>query len=243
MDDLNIQIAQARTKYETYLHELQQLVDEADQLRLKLFQVLKDALRILERRLRNRPGKPTSSYWKQYEDYWQAFLLFKERLTQTYGLFHQEHFIPSPFDRTPDDSELDDYIDEIEDTLDSYRLRRNQQQDLLTVIDVLDSIERLRVLKIPDPPGDAGKEIYTTLTKAKSDVKQIEHSISQTLGEVGVVKIKVSLGEYPPPEMTRIVGRSEDSRGDAESIAVIALNGYLWKDKLLCKADVVVTAS
>jgi regulator of replication initiation timing len=242
MDDLNIQIAQARTQYETYRHELQQLVDEADQLRLQLFQVLKNALRKLERRLQRRPGKPTSSYWRQYEDYWQAFVLFKERMTQTYGLFHQEHVIPSPFDRTPHDDELDEWIDEIEIVLSSLRSRRHQQQDLLTVIDILDSIQRLRALKIPAPAGNAGSEIYEALTAIKLEIKRIEESISQTLDEVGIVRINLQPGQYPPPETTRIVGRREAEQGEAVSIAEIILIGYLWQDKLLRKADIIVTA-
>jgi len=242
MDDLKAQATQAQERYEDHLSELRQLVDEADKLRSEFFHVLQNALRRLEGRLRIRTGKPSSSYKSRYEDYWQAFVLFRERLAQTFGLFHHEHIMPIPFNRTPNEEELEEWIDEIEDVIQSYRLHRHQQEDLLALIDLLDSIERLRRLKIPKYRGDASKPFYRSLTEAKSDVKQIEQGILRTLTGIEVVKINLQLGDYPPPETTRIVGRREDAEGDTVVIAEITLSGYLWKTKLLRKADVIVTA-
>ncbi len=239
MNNKNTQSVQSRTRYDGYLSELRQLVNDADQMRLTLFYVLDDALRKLERCLYIYPDKKTSSYTVYYRDYQQAFVLFRERLAKTFELFHNEYVIPNPFDQTPDEQDLEEWVEEIEDVVQSYRLRRQQKQDLITVIELLDSLERLRELKFR-LPGEAGKPFYEALKNAKKTVKQIEKSIRQALDELGIVKINLSLGEYPPPETTRLVGRDENAQGDTVIIAAVILNGYLWNDKLLRKADVIV---
>lgn len=243
MSDKNTQSVQSRIQYDSYLSELRQLVDEADQMRLALFHVLSDALRMLERSLRAYPDKKSSAYTAYYKDYWQAFILFRERLAKTYGLFHNEHVVPNLFDHAPDEANLEEWTEEIEDAVHSYRLRGHQKQDLITVIELLDSIERLNQLKIPQPLGNKGKPFYKAMMDARGTVKQIDKSIQQSLNDLGVVKINLSLGRYPPPETTRLVGRDENAQGDAVITAAITLNGYLWNDKLLRKADVIVTTA
>ena len=240
MSDKHTQSVQSRTQYDGYLSELRQLVDEADQMRLALFRVLSDALRKLERSFRTYPDKKSSAYTAYYKDYWQAFDLFRERLAKTYGLFHNEHIIPNPFDQTPDERDLEEWLEEIEDTDQSYHLRRHQKQDLITAIELLDSIERLNQFKIPRPPGDRGKPFYNALADVQSAVIQIGKSIWQALNEMGVAKINLSVGEYPPPETTRILARRDDGRDDNVMIDEIIANGYFWNGKLLRKADVIV---
>lgn len=236
-------ITDFRDRQRALTESLRESVQHINDLRLDLDDAVITASTELMHFLIRRPGKPSSCYWKTLNEYWQSFELFAEKLKFTHQQL-QRPFTPHSnlFRVPPEDSaarQWEDVLDELEDELDTLKRGIQERALLQSIIELIDSTERLNELDWPRAKG-AGLEYYQALRTLRRKVRHIGQWLENSLRKYGVVPISLSVAQYPPPELTRIIARVDDNVDDNIVISKIVAKGYLWQDRLLRKADVVV---
>lgn len=224
-------------------HELADYVLQVNAFRTTLHKAVCDASLELTRVVTYRPGKSSSFYRQKLDQYWQSFELFAERVTAT------DHQLSIPFEldeglhQMPMDGatvrQWEDALDLLEVTIDTLKLGKQQRQYLLAVIELVDSTERLEKLKWPYTKG-AGHQYYLAFRDLKRKVKHLGQVLIAQLQELGITSVNLIEGQYPPPELTRVIARSDDNTDDNVVVREIVAKGYFWRSKLLRKADVIV---
>jgi hypothetical protein len=246
-------LAVLKQQYQHLLSELHEQVQQINALHHALQSVTTHASLTVQSHMRRQPAPPSSYYWQTFQAYWQSFALFAEKLAAVAQQLAQPFTVPNhlvtgpPVDAA---GQWEDGIDDLEDMLETLKLRKHQRKSLLLMVELLDSTERLSVLHIPDvrrqrrnrrrrSPG-RGYRFSTVLRTMQREVQTIRQEIQRTLAAYDVHPVTLAIGQYPPPETTRIIARRDASTHDDIVIAEVVTTGYTWQTGLLRKADVVV---
>lgn len=227
--------------------QLVKTISDINNLRLQLFKNVMDANDDLQNQLKRKLRPPTSYYWVFFYEYWQSFSLFQLKmellLKQLSVPVDLDDDFPESLNRI-DESLWEDIIDDIDEAIYQLSLRRDQRRLLLMAIELLDSAERLCLIKVPILKGKNKAEKFTqALQNMQKSTTNIMDNLTDLLKEYGVSKIELSVGQYPPPEKTRIISRNDSNTDDNVVIVQITLNGYKCDEQILRKADVIVTSN
>lgn len=238
-----------RQRQQQLVAELENSVHAAEALRKVLLNTIVKARRLLEPSLNKPPGKPSSFYWRfKTRDFWTSFQLFDVRLKYISETFASAASAEQETVRildTDDVNELEDHLIELEDILGKYKTYVDQRRDLLAFLELLDSADRLINLRLPIRHNVSEKyaEYLEALYSLRNGVARIQQSFKGILLAQGVSRIELQIGTYPPPETTRIAARADQGMGDNVVIEEIFAHGYMWREKLLRKADVIVVSN
>jgi molecular chaperone GrpE (heat shock protein) len=237
--DIQHDLMQSR---QNLVDEIEKRISQVIDIRKNLANSISQSIKKLERVLHCKPGKPSSHYWNVITSFWVSFELLKERMENTHktlsrGIERDPYW--SSFTQSDSLAELEQHIETLEDLLDSYRSHRLERGDLTIFIELLDSTDRLSVLKLPNLK-DQGTEYAEALVFIRKIVREIGNDLKSAVTQHGINPLEICKGDYPPPETTRIVARLDNRTDDDVVIREIVLPGYLWHSKLLRKADVIV---
>lgn len=245
MDTTNDSLAELRAQHGELTRKLHNAVLETNTLRLELLSGVMEVRRMIQRNLSRRPGSPTSHYWKTFGEHWRSFELFSDKI----DIAQQQLSVPFDLDdgllEQPDGVNadiLEDLVDDMEEALHKLKMGKASQKQLMAVVELVDSAERLAVLVIPRSKGK-GAEFTETLQNLRRSAQDVVDYLMELLAKHGIARVDLSIGQYPPPETTRIISRNDSNTDDNVVVNEIVLNGYMWQDKLLRKADVIVTSS
>jgi hypothetical protein len=235
-------LAEWRCQHTELAKELIKEAGEIHSLRMELREAVDKAFRQIRTHISHPPRPPSSHYWSLFGEYWHSFKLFIEKLQ----LVKERFSVPFEFDEgvleepeSVDEEAWMDHFDLMDDALDSLRLGREYRSQLVTIVDLIDSIERLLNLQFPKARG-TGAEFTKALQQLRQPLQEIRETFLTLLRKHHVSPIKLARGQYPPPETTRVISRDDDNSHDDIVISQIVTQGYLWQDKLLRKADVIV---
>ena len=134
-----------------------------------------------------------------------------------------------------------DFLDDLKDMLKDYERQLEQQYrvDLVDLVKALDTVERVVMLEIPG--ATSGGKIYcSALEQLKQTTQNLGKRLRNSLRGRRVKVIALSTGQYPPIETTRIVSREDSGSSDNVVVTRIVEKGYLWKNKVLRKAAVII---
>jgi len=133
----------------------------------------------------------------------------------------------------------EDLIDPIEDH--GLGLERQERDGFLSILKILDTIERLNGYQIPNT--GAGGEIFSENLLELQEVTVIMGTVIATaLRRRKIDEVPLVVGMYPPLETTRILSRDDDQINDDVVISKIVEKGYTWRSSVLRKASVVIHA-
>lgn len=232
-----------RAQHASLAIALSDALREANVLRAELRAEVARAKQMLSKRLVRPPKPRTSHYWTRFGDYWRSFELYSEKL----DLAQHQLSIPIEVDLMGE-SVLSqghlsgDLLDDMQEMVESLRSGRTIREILLILLDLVDSADRLSVLSIPS--GTSRVARFTAAIRiAQSTTRRIRSDLVTKLNEHAVSRIDLSVGEYPPPEITRIISRQDDNVHDDIIIKRIVTAGFLWRGRLLRKADVIVSST
>lgn len=196
--------------------------------------------------LERRPGKPSSHYQRLMSPYWQSFELFVEKLQITSQKLSVPYQLDGVLFEFPADGasvrEWEDKLDALEIELDALRLHKQQRQYFLSIIELIDSTDRLVQLGWPHTKG-TGHKYYLAIRDLKRESRCVGLRLTAHLKNLGVEPITVVEGQYPPPESTRVIARKDHNTDDNIMVSEVIAKGYVWHTKLLRKADVIVTTN
>lgn len=246
MDNAQENFEKLQTDHTRLVNNFEEEVRVAEQLREALLDAVTVSEEILRKKINRPPGKPSSHYWRIYGEYWRSFELFLERLRMTQDELCFPYQVLNEIVSEPSTQNIDDWedaLDTLEDALDDLKVGKKQQQHLLAVLEVVDSTERLARLNVPRRYRPKGLIFCNKVKAVQRTVSHDVHNILKTTLEANKVsQVELQVGEYPPPETTRIITRLDDRTDDDIIIAEFIVNGYFWQDKLLRRADVIVTS-
>lgn len=242
MDSIDERLATLQNQYHQLADELLDQVQQINSLRIELLELVNKASSTLKHRINRPPGVPTSHYWRVYREHWRSFELFTEKLDVAYqqlstGFDLESGVLDSP--GSNDEAQWADTLDEMEELLDILKIGKQQRFYLLSAIELVDSTNRLLDLSIPRFNGK-GLDFQDALQTAKHTTRDIREALNTALYDNDVKPIELSVGQYPPPDTTRIISRTDNNTDDNVAITEIVTNGYTWQGKLLRKADVIV---
>lgn len=231
-----------RAQHASLAIALSDALRDANVLRAELSAEVARAKQSLSKRLVRPPKPRTSHYWTRFGDYWRSFELYSEKLDLA------QHQLSTPIDfdlmgeSVPSHSRLsDELLDDMQEMVESLRSGRTIRELLLIVLDLVDSADRLSILSIPN--GNCKVARFTAAIRiAQSTTRKIRADLVTKLNEHAVSRINLSVGEYPPPEITRIISRQDDNVHDDIVIKRIVTAGFFWRGRLLRKADVIVSS-
>lgn len=232
-------------QYDHLSAELRTQANQLNQLRESIHTSLALFHASLRCQLQRRPRPPSSYYWHAFNPYWQSFALFEEKLAAIIGRLALLHELPELPPRPPVTAALNDWaevVEELEEARDRRHTRRAERDLLLQLVDLLDSTERLSELRIPSAPG-GGRAFVDRLHALKRYVAGFRLSVEAELAKHCLHRIRLTVGQYPTPETTRIVARQDEHTDDQVIIVKVVTTGYLWKNELLRKADVIVATA
>jgi hypothetical protein len=234
-------------QYTTLIKQLVKTISDINSLRLQLDEKVRVVNDDLQNQLKRKIRPQTSYYWVFFYEYWQSFSLFQLKmeilLKQLSIPVDLDDDFPESLDRI-DESLWEDTIDDIDETIYQLRLRRDKRRLLLMAIELLDSAERLCLIKVPILKGKNKAEKFTqALQHMQKSTTDIMDNLTDLLKEYGVSKLDLSVGQYPPPEKTRVISRNDNNADDNVVIVQIILNGYKCDEQILRKADVIVTSN
>lgn len=242
MDSIDERVANLRNQHHQLTDELLDRVQQINSLRLDLLELIDNASRLLKRRIIRPPGVPTSHYWRMYREHWRSFELFTEKLDATYQHLAVRFDLEAgviDFPESDDEAQWADTLDEMEELLDDLKIGKQQRFYLFSAIELVDSTDRLLDLSIPRFNGK-GLDFQNALQTVKRATRDIRETLSTALHDNDVKRIELSIGQYPPPDTTRIISRTDNNTDDNVVITEIVTNGYTWQGKMLRKADVIV---
>ncbi len=239
-------IADLRFQHHDLTEQLGECVRQINELRDGLRDVVNAASMELTRLIMQRPGKPSSCYWDIVGEYWRSFELFAEKLEctcQQLGVPFTpgNHLFDLP-DEDTTEQQWEDMLDTLDDALDMLKMGRQERAYFLSMIELIDSIERLAELQWPKIKGK-GSEYYNALQGLKRAVRHFCIRLEVTLQKHDVTPVDLAVQEYPPPELTRVIARTDEKTDDNIIISEIAAKGYTWQGRLLRKADVIVVTN
>ena len=94
--------------------------------------------------------------------------------------------------------------------------------------------------KQPDAPAQTESESLTeVLVSARSGVEMIRQELLEVLSQRQVVPLS-SVGQAFDPECMYAVGRQESESAEENTVVQEVLRGYLWQNKILREAQVIV---
>ncbi len=240
-------ISSPQQEYDALLAEIQPKAQHVKTLRYELCQVVTRCHTRMARRTSQTPGKPTSYYQHYLRDYWRSFELFTERLKIARETLEKPLSLEALPPLGPDATEgdWDNVLNYLDDLLESLRLHKQVRKDLLLVLDLVDSTERLLRLVPPSPPStrcDIQKwQIYAdSFDEWQATTGEAQQNLRQNLNEKGVTAIELKPGGYPPPELTRVIDRVDHGTDDNIVINDISRTGYTWNNNIIRKAEVIV---
>lgn len=133
--------------------------------------------------------------------------------------------------------------DELEELLDDFirHLRREEKEDLLKLLEALDAIERIR---------DRLNRQRNMTNKLQTRCRNIQALLDDfyTMFRVHLIEVydvnamtdDTLIGQYPPFETTKVILREDNNSTDDIVVTRILEHGYMWGNKLLRKANVIV---
>jgi hypothetical protein len=197
----------------------------------------------LSQDLESFPEFHSRRYEKKYDEFKRSFELLDIQIQSLLEKLAEPATLPStPVPPSAGESvdEWLDFLDDLEDTLEDYehRLERQYHVDLLDLVKILDTVERVITLDIPVATL-SGKEYCSALRELKQTTCNLGKRLRNSLRGRRVKSIALNIGQYPPIETTRIVSREDSGTSDNIVITQIAEKGYLWKGQVLRKATVI----
>ncbi len=229
-------------QYEHLSADVQAQVQQVHLFQKRLYETIAPSLITLQKRLHRLPGPPSSYYWHIFRDYWRSYELFSEKLASTAQQLSRPYETPPLCATNPTAQNEDDWAELVDDLEEVYVYQRQQQVQramLLLLVDVLDSTERIGMLRIPHA-HNSGEAFVKSIYGLRQITLKLNRMLETALSDYGIQRVPLFPGQYPPPETTRIIARRDNNTDDNVVIIEIATTGYRWQGGLLRKADVIV---
>lgn len=152
---------------------------------------------------------------------------------------------PSGGDGGPE-SDLDQLYD-LEDAVEDYAraLREMERGCLLGVIDLLDAMQRMAAVEIPQIEQRHGETYFRAFKDLQGKIQWLLGVAQERLaGQFDVTHIPADsfLKQYPPLDITQVIAREDDERHDDIIVTQVVEDAYLWKGKVLRRAAVIVAS-
>lgn len=232
MDTTNYSLAEYQSRYNDLVKTLQNFEAQQRELKAMLASAIKDATVRLDKRMNRKLARDT---WEYLPEYWQSLELFAEKLKAMQAFLQQaeDTAVHIGFEtETEDVDQWADAVEDMEDLTETYSNGKAFRPYFIQFLELLDSVDRISAIKLP-----------RKFRKYLRTIKKIRNLFIETLAKHNVERIDLQPGTYPLPETTRIISRMDDKTDDNVIIIEIVSNGYMWQDKLLRKADVIVISS
>lgn len=136
-----------------------------------------------------------------------------------------------------------EYIEDLQDAHEEQRShwRQDQKRWLLSLVEILDTLERITSLEIPEVNNPEEEEYSDNLKYLLWKTGVIRHTLTTSLSDRGVIPIELKIGDYPSPGVTRITAREDNEKTDNIVVSKILEKGYRWRgDFILRKTNITV---
>lgn len=182
-----------------------------------------------------------------YRDLMMSFELLGEKLqvalaqVMNYAPNWEEYGARLPEGSNP--AEWEHCLEHMENAVEDYErtVRQRDRARLLSVVELLDTADRLVGLDIPNAKTE-GDPCAAYLKRLRASVGELVGRLKRFLRGFDVQAIPLSVGSRPPVDSTRIIRREDNGSDSQVVITRIIEEGQTWKGAVLRKAAVVIAA-
>ena len=238
------QIIQTQEKVQQMFSDLRKKIRNYSRRRARFADIIVKEYCEFQRELNRFPALPKKN-GKTYGEFKRSFDLFQVQLdyllaefSSPFG-FKVDLYPPKSMTTQKQLEYWEDLIDPIEDQ--GLGLERQERDGFLSILKILDTIERLNGYQIPNT-GAGGEIFLENLLELQEITVTMGTVIATALRRRKIDEVPLDVGMYPPIETTRILSRDDDQINDDVVISKIVEKGYTWRSSVLRKASVVIHA-
>jgi len=240
------QIIQTKEKAQQMFSDLKKIKRNYSRrrARLKRDYLLGNESRIFQREL-NRFPVLSKKNKKTYGEFKRSFDLFQVQFDYLLAEFSSpigfrvDLFPPRALTMQKELEHFEDQIDLIEDH--GLGLERQERDGFLSILKILDTIERLSGYQIPNT-GAGGEIFWKKFKGLQKKMVTMGTAVATALRRRRIYEVPLVVGMYPPLETTKILSRDDDQINGDVVISKIVEKGYTWRSSVLRKASVVIHA-